>query len=79
MMLKITICISLCVLSVKSNIIRSTQSVAQVKSRVDKVLEDFPIFDGHNDLTSMLKNVLNNVVSSFNFSDDLTLSEFFRY
>ena len=36
------------------------------------VLQTYPIIDGHNDLPFMLKNVHNNDVSLFPFTDDLT-------
>ena len=46
-----------------------------VLERVNKVLTDYPIIDGHNDFPMGVRDLLNNDVSLLNFDHDLTHEE----
>jgi membrane dipeptidase len=46
-----------------------------IMARVNKVLKDYPIIDGHNDFPMGVRDLLNNDVSLLNFDHDLTKEE----
>ena len=46
-----------------------------IMARVNKVLTDYPIIDGHNDFPMGVRDLLNNDVSLLNFDHDLTKEE----
>ena len=46
-----------------------------IMTRVNKVLTDYPIIDGHNDFPMGVRDLLNNDVSLLNFDQDLTKEE----
>ena len=46
-----------------------------IMTRVNKVLKDYPIIDGHNDFPMGVRDLLNNDVSLLNFDHDLTKEE----
>ena len=46
-----------------------------IMARVNKVLADYPIIDGHNDFPMGVRDLLNNDVSLLNFDHDLTKEE----
>lgn len=46
-----------------------------MQERVDRVLSNHPIIDGHNDFPMGVRDVLNNDVSKLNFDHDLTKEE----
>ena len=42
------------------------------KERVKRILQQYPVIDGHNDVAFTLKKLYNNDVSKFEFDADLT-------